>query len=375
MKKYKIVADDKLPFLKGVLEEAAVVVYLPGAKTTATDVRDADALITRTRTRCCKGLLENSRVKCVATATIGYDHINTDDMAALGIPWSNAPGCNAASVAQYITSVLVSFPGSRAGETLGVIGVGHVGKLVAAAGKALGMRVLLNDPPRAEAEGETGFVSLDRIREEADFVTLHVPLEREGKYPTFKMLGKSFFEGMKKSAVFINSSRGEAVENNELKEALKNGCLKDIVLDVWENEPDIDRELMTLARFATPHIAGYSTDGKANGTSMSVQRVARALGLAALENWRPAQVPAALVSQDILLDEKQPEPDQIRKAVLHTYNVSDDDWKLKSFPEQFEKLRGNYFIRREFPAYSIRGGSAGARQVLADLGFILDGGK
>ena len=207
MKKYKIVADDKIPFLKGVLEEAAEVVYLPGAKTTAEDVRDADALITRTRTRCNRDLLTGSRVRFIATATIGFDHIDLEDMASLGILWRNAPGCNAASVAQYIASTLVSFPGSRKGETLGVIGVGHVGKLVARVGEALGMRVLLNDPPRAEKEGPEGFVELSEIRQEADFITLHVPLEKEGKYPTLKMLGQDFFNSVKCCRCNLQSTR------------------------------------------------------------------------------------------------------------------------------------------------------------------------
>ena len=185
MTKLKIVADDKIPFLRGVFEAVADVVYLPGAKTAAQDVADADALITRTRTRCSRELLQGSRVKFIASATIGFDHINRDDMASLGIQWCNAPGCNAASVAQYIVSALVSFPGSPAGKTLGVIGVGNVGKKVAEAARILGMEVLLNDPPRAEAEGDSAFVPLQKICERADFITLHVPLERNAAFSSF----------------------------------------------------------------------------------------------------------------------------------------------------------------------------------------------
>ena len=373
MKKFKIVADDKIPFLRGVLDDVADVVYLAGAKTVPGDVLDADAMITRTRTLCNKKLLSGSRVKFIATATIGFDHINADDMQELGISWCNAPGCNAGSVAQYIASALVSFPGSRAGAVLGVIGVGHVGKLVANVGRALGMNVLLNDPPRAEAEGESGFVSLEEIKEKADFITLHVPLVRGGRYPTWKMLDDSFFAGVKKGVVFINSSRGEAVDTDALKKALRYGQVSDAVIDVWENEPDIDTELMLLAKYSTPHIAGYSTDGKANGTAMSVRNVAGALGISGFENWYPENVPQALVCDTIMLDDKQPAADQIRKAVLHTYNIADDDWRLKSSPEQFEKLRGNYFIRREFSSYHIAGGNADARKTLSELGFLIKG--
>ena len=369
MTKLKIVADDKIPFLRGVFEPVADVVYLPGAKTTAQDVADADALITRTRTRCSRELLQGSRVKFIASATIGFDHINGDDMASLGIEWCNAPGCNAASVAQYIVSALVSFPGSPAGKTLGVIGVGNVGKKVAEAARILGMEVLLNDPPRAESEGAAAFVPLQKICERADFITLHVPLERSGKHPTFKMLDAAFFDAVKPGAVFFNSSRGEAVDNDALKTALKTGRIRSAVLDVWENEPDIDRELLALAKFATPHIAGYSTDGKANGTAMSVRSVARALGLNGFENWYPQEIPSALCAREIMLDEKQPEADQLRKAVLHTYNIADDDWRLRSDAANFEKLRGNYFIRREFGNYIISGGSVPVRECLARLGF------
>ena len=372
MKKIKIVADDRIPFLRGVLDDGCDVVYLPGAKTASADVRDADALITRTRTACNRKLLEGSLVKFIATATIGFDHIDQGDMSALGITWRNAPGCNAASVAQYISSALVSFPGSRAGAVLGVIGVGNVGKLVAKAGRALGMRVLLNDPPRAEAEGSEGFSSLEEIQQQADFISLHVPLEYEGKYPTFKMLGKEFFAGVKPGAVFMNSSRGEAVDNDALKDALKSGKVSAGVLDVWENEPDIDPELMALARFSTPHIAGYSTDGKANGTAMSIRQLTAFFGIPGFEDFFPQNVPQALNSNEILLDERMSDAEQIRRAVLHTYNIADDDWKLKSSPEQFEKLRGSYPVRREFTSYQVKGASSEAAKVLSALGFKVD---
>ena len=372
-KRFKIVADDRIPFLRGVLDDIAEMVYLPGSKTGREDVADADALITRTRTICSKDLLSGSRVKFIATATIGFDHINIADVADLGISWTNAPGCNAASVAQYIASALVSFPGSRQGQVLGIIGVGNVGKQVEKAAQALGMKVLLNDPPRAEKEGPEAFVSLDEIREKADFITLHVPLERAGKYPTFQMLDERFFSGVKKTAVFFNSSRGEAVNTADLKAALKNGSLAGAVLDVWENEPDIDLELLKLSCFATPHIAGYSTDGKANGTAMSVRSVCRHLQIDGFEEWFPADIPLPQSGTRIVLEEKYSPAAQVRQAVLHTYNIADDDWALRSAPEQFEKLRGSYRVRREFGAFCISGGSPEARNILKKLGFLLEG--
>ena len=376
MKKHlKIVADDKIPFLRGVFEDFADVVYLPGAGTTAADVRDADALITRTRTRCTRELLEGSSVRFVATATIGFDHIDRQALAELGIGWCNAPGCNAASVAQYITSALVSFPGIRQGQVLGVIGVGHVGRLVAAAGRALGMEVLLNDPPRQEAGDPEDFVSLDEIRKRSDFITLHVPLENGGAHPTVKMLGREFFSGVKPGAVFFNSSRGEAAETEALKAALRKGTLSAAVIDVWENEPAIDLELVRMARFSTPHIAGYSTDGKANGTAVSVRRVAAALGIAGFENWYPPVVPAPPMGNVIRLDGRQSAAFQVRRAVLHAYDIADDDWCLKTSPEKFERLRGGYPVRREFSFFRVIGAIPEAQKTLSALGFSADGGE
>jgi erythronate-4-phosphate dehydrogenase len=201
---------------------------------------------------------------------------------------------------------------------------------------------------------------------------VHVPLEYEGDHPTFHLCGSEFFRKMKDGAVFINSSRGEAVDTSSLLDALKSGRISKCALDVWENEPDIDRELMTLARFSTPHIAGYSTDGKANGTAMSVRSLTAFFGIPGFEDFFPQNVPQALNSDAIFLDERMSDAEQIRRAVLHTYNIADDDWKLKSFTEQFEKLRGNYPIRREFTSYTVKGASAEAGKVLAALGFKVD---
>ena len=270
----KIVADDKIPFLRGVFESAGCdVVYLAGKNTSCKDVADADAVITRTRTKCNASLLAGSKVKIVATATIGTDHFNIPELDDLGISRCNAPGCNSSSVAQYVTAALTCF-GNCTGKTLGVIGAGNVGSKVVKCAQALGMNVLVNDPPREEREGKNGFVSLDEILEKSDFITVHVPLEKDGKYPTFHLCGDDFFGKLKKKIVFINSSRGEVVDTESLKKAIKSGKIEKTALDVWENEPQIDTELLALADITTPHIAGYSLDGKANGTIAVVRAVA-----------------------------------------------------------------------------------------------------
>ena len=322
----KIVCDDKIPFLRGVFEPYAEVVYLPGAAITAADVRDADALITRTRTRCDRALLEGSSVRVIASATIGYDHIDTAWCESHGIAWANAPGCNSGSVAQYVGSALgvlaERFGLDLSGLTLGIVGVGHVGSKVARLAERLGMRVLLNDPPRAAAEGPDGFVSLGELIAGSDIITLHVPLDSSTRY----LFDARRIASLRPDQILINTSRGEVICGDALKRALKAGRLKAAVLDVWENEPNIDPELAELAIIATPHIAGYSTDGKAAGTTAAVRVVARALGIAALSDWS-VRLPVA--------------------AGNDTYDVTRDSAALKSDLSSFEHLRESYPIRRE----------------------------
>ncbi len=368
----KIVIDDKIPFSKGVFEPMAEVLYQPGAVINANSVADADALITRTRTKCNAALLTGSTVKFVATATIGYDHFDTDYLDSHNICWTNAPGCNSSSVAQYITSVLLNLAVKHGfkleDKTLGVIGVGNVGSKVAKVGKALGMKVLLNDPPRAECEGKAGFVELDEILAQADVVTTHVPLEKGGKYPTFHMADKMFFDRMKPGAFYINSSRGEVCDGSALKAVLKSGKLAGSVLDVWEEEPDIDLELLALVDYGTPHIAGYSTDGKANGTAMSVNAVAKFFDLP-LSDWYPNNVPMPPEPNIKAADTGDFEQDLL-KIVNVSYDITRDSDGLRKSVETFEKQRGDYPLRREFPVYVVHGPLGDKlRDAVLGLGF------
>lgn len=366
----KIVCDDKIPFLKGVLEEFAHVVYLSGAKTDAAAVKDASALITRTRTKCNAEILAGSQVEFIASATIGFDHIDTEYCAANGIEWTNAAGCNSASVAQYICSCLLNLAERHSltlkNMTLGVVGVGNVGSKVAHVGRSLGMNVLLNDPPRAEKEGNDGFCELTEIIEKSDFITLHVPLEKSGSHPTFHLADASFIAGMKSDSFLINSSRGAVCDNQALKAALKSRAIAGAVLDVWENEPNIDCELLGLLDFATPHIAGYSTDGKANGTAMSVQALARHFSLP-LTNWRPSSVPEP--EQTKLKISAAGIQRELLDAVNFSYNINTDSDTLKKSPAALEEQRGNYPLRREFVVFTIENASAEAAAILNALGF------
>lgn len=371
----KIVCDNKIPFLKGVLEPYAEVVYLPGSETTADVVKDADAIISRTRTICNESLLKGSSVKVIATATIGFDHIDTAWCENNGIIWRNAPGCNSWSVKQYISSVLLvlaeKYGFSLEGKTLGVVGVGNVGSKVADAARALGMKVLLNDPPRERKEGTEGFVSLDEVMAQSDIITLHVPLSREGEDATWHLFDQERIAALGKEQILINSSRGPVVDNKALKSALQSGAIKAAVLDVWEGEPDLDPGLIDLLDITTPHIAGYSADGKANGTMASVRTVAEILGLP-LTEWTPSGVPAPEQALSFVIDaEGKSCADVLKEAVLHTYDVREDSDRLRNAPELFEKLRGDYQIRREPSAFSIelRSGTVKEVEALEAIGF------
>ena len=331
----KIVCDNKIPFLRGVFEPFAEVVYLPGKETTPEVVRDADAVITRTRTKCDAALLAGSSVKVIATATIGYDHIDTAWCEANGILWRNAPGCNSWSVKQYVAAVLCTLARRHgldlADMTLGVVGVGHVGSKVAEVASLLGMKVLLCDPPRARAlsslpaalsslPAATGnpFVPLDTICRESDIITLHVPLTREGEDATWHLFDAKRIASLRPDQFLINSSRGPVVDNAALKAALQAKRLRGAVLDVWEGEPEPDRELMDLLDIATPHIAGYSADGKANGTTASVHTVASVLGLP-LADWAPAGIPAPAQPLDFTLDAAgKSRQEVLSEAILYT---------------------------------------------------------
>ena len=371
----KIVCDNKIPFLRGAFEPYAEVVYLPGAETTPEVVKDADAIVTRTRTRCDASLLAGSSVRAIATATIGFDHIDTAWCEANGIAWSNAPGCNSWSVKQYISSVLAVLAERHGLQldtlTLGVVGVGNVGSKVAEVGRAFGMRVLLNDPPRARAEGGEAFTDLDTLLEESDIVTVHVPLTRGGEDATWHLFDAARLERMRPSQILINSSRGPVVDNAALKDALREGVLKAAVLDVWEGEPEIDVELIELLDIATPHIAGYSADGKANGTTMSVRYLARQLGLP-LTEWTASGVPTPEQPLCFTLDASGRSIQEVlTEAVLYTYDVRRDSDALRADIGAFERLRGDYMIRREPSAFTLalRGGTPELASRLETIGF------
>jgi len=370
----KIIADNKIPFLKGVFEPYAEVEYYPGNEINARKVKDADALIVRTRTCCNADLLEGSSVKFIATATIGFDHIDKDFCSRNGIVWKNAPGCNSASVMQYVASVLIRlsmrYRLDLKETILGIVGVGNVGLKVARMASLLGMNVLLNDPPRERSEDKSTFVSIDEIAEKADIITFHVPLNRGGIDNTFHLFNESLVRKIKPDTIIINSARGEVVSNEMLKKAIKEKSIKTAVLDVWENEPDIDVELLQLAEIGTPHIAGYSMDGKSNGTAMAVQAVSDFFNLG-MSNWYPENIPLP-ANTEISIDCTNLNLLQVvSKAILFTYDVIQDDIRFRNSISTFEYQRNNYPVRREFNNFTVKLTNATQQQyeVLKKIGF------
>jgi len=413
----KIVIDENIPFIRGAFERWADVVYAPGRSIDARMVADADALIVRTRTRCDAALLKGSSVRIVASATIGFDHIDTLWLEQNGIKWANAPGCNSGSVMQYITSLLFFLAEKHSFDpcsmTLGIVGVGNVGSKVARAAGAIGMRVLLNDPPlqrqkegsedfrmeagrggiqnhtsgfHAEADsartrnhtsdlykeagrGGTEFHPLRTLLTDCDIITFHVPLTREGDDKTFHLADRDILSRPGRQKIIINSSRGEVVDNLALREALKSGRVRGAALDVWEGEPAADPQLIELADIATPHIAGYSVDGKANATISSVGAVAAELGLP-MHDWAPAELPQpAMPLIDLTGKGGATAVEIVAHAVKHTYNVKEDDLLFRNNRENFEYLRDNYRIRREFSSYRVKTNDPEAERILGKLGF------
>ena len=340
----KVVADTNIPFLKGVLEPFFEVEYMDGRTIDRDAMHDADAIIIRTRTKCNEETLAGSRVQMIASATIGLDHIDVPWCQQHGIEVQNAEGCNAGGVADYVFSALYGIASRRAikldDAVIGIVGVGNVGKKVEQMARTLGIKVLLNDPPRAKAEGPDGFVDLDELLENATVVTMHVPLDET----TRGMAGEDFFAKMRPGAIFINASRGEVVDEGALLHARpKLGAL---VLDTWCNEPMVNPNLIELCDIATPHIAGYSYQGKQNGTAMAVQAIARHFGIEALKDFRPiTEDPSMLPTALDLWGRSQGE---IAAVMQYNYPIFTDDFLFRSSPDSFEKLRSEYNYRQEF---------------------------
>jgi len=364
----KIVADIEIPYLKGLLEPVAEVVYLPGRSIRKKDLIDVDALIIRTRTKCNSELLEGTNVRFIGTTTIGYDHIDANYCEVKNITWVNAPGCKSKAVAQYVTSCILSlsekYGFKLADKTLGIIGVGQVGQKVERNARLLDMNVLLNDPPRARNEGEKNFKSLASILEESDIITFHPTLEKEGPDKTYHLADSSFFSRLKKPVFLINTSRGSIIETESLKHAIKVGIVIDCAIDCWENEPEIDQNLLFQCHIATPHIAGYSYDGKANATKTILEQLNSFFQLNL-----PRVTPELPTPDSPVLKIPRICEDRISSALLHAYNPLTDTAMLKKSPTKFDELRAKYVLRREYKAFTVQNINERESELLKAFGF------
>ena len=317
----EIIVESHIPFIAGRLEPIATVRYLAPEEITPQAVRSAHTLIVRTRTRCNAALLDGSAVSHIVTATIGTDHIDLDYCRARGIRVDNAPGCNAPAVAQYVLAALGRLMPQGEPLTLGIVGVGHVGGIVDRWARANGIRTLLCDPPRAAAEGSDAFVSLGEIAERCDAVTFHTPLDASTRH----MADARFFASLRRRPVVINAARGPVVDTEALVAALQEGRVSHAVIDCWEDEPQISPDLLRLATIATPHIAGYSAQGKLRATAMAICAVAPQLA---------PELPVA-ARHPALAD------------ITASYDPMADTARLKAEPFNFELIRNTYNYRNE----------------------------
>lgn len=368
----KIIADKNIPFLKNIVENYGNVTYLSGKGFTRESIKDADVLIVRTVTHFGQSILEGSNVKLICSATIGFDHIDTHYCDEHGIKWTNAPGCNSSSVQQYIVSSLIRIAQQKdfdlKDKTIGIVGVGNVGKKVAEACRILGMKVLLNDPPRQRSEKQNVFVDLNTIKQEADIITFHTPLSKESIDKTYHLADNSFFESLQKQPIIINSARGGIIDTDSIKDAIKDGKISGAIIDCWEKEPNIDLEYMNLVDIATPHIAGYSADGKANATIMSLKSIADFYNL----SMSPIDDIKIPIPDHTTIDLADFSENRIYESILTTYDPLQDQDKLISAPSLFASHRENYPLRREYTIYNIKNGNAEENILLRSLGFNLN---
>ena len=354
----KIIADANIPFAAECFSSIGEVEVVSSRQITPSVVCDAEILLVRSITDVNSDLLAGSSVRFVGTATIGFEHIDVNFLRSRNIGFASAPGSNANSVAEYVVAALLSVANKHkiqlADRSIGIIGVGSVGSRVEKKTRALGMKVLLNDPPLRRQSGDAKYLPIEDLFD-CDFITLHTPLTFEGVDKTFHLAGERFFKSLRRGCIFFNTSRGGVVETCALKSAIKSGRLEAVVLDVWEDEPNIDTELLEMADIGTPHIAGYSLDGKIAGMIMIYKAACRHFGVERkfdVETFLPEPGVPELRIEPSRADQQ----DVLRGAVEKIYDIKKDDSNLRRVLDKpagerggfFDSLRKNYPVRREF---------------------------
>ena len=375
-----MVAGESIPFAKDAFGPLGNITFLPGRAITRANLKDNNVLLVRSITRINEALLQGSAVEFVGSASAGVDHLDEGYLQARNIAYASASGSNANSVAEYVIAsllILAKQQGiSLSGKTIGIVGVGNIGKLVKSKAEALGMFPVLNDPPLAEQ----GLIENHSLEEAlgCDIVTLHTPLIANGPYPTYHLLNEHTFKKLKPSAIFINAARGEVVDTQALLNVIHQQRIGPTVLDVWEHEPDINWDLFEAVTLGTPHIAGHSFDAKANGTFMIYTALCKYLGVD--PTWNPVQSLPPPIVPSIEIDFNNVSDEEILgEIVAQIYDLEADSHQMKQLldfppeerPTRFDELRKHYPVRREFHRTSIKlsKNQSRLRQTIAGLGF------
>jgi erythronate-4-phosphate dehydrogenase len=373
----KIVADENLAYAKELFSQFGEVKLLNGRKITNSVLKDTDTLIIRSITHVNKSLLAGTKVRFVGTATIGTDHLDMEYLKSTGTVFASAPGCNSYSVAEYVLASLLysatknNF--SLKDKSIGIVGIGNVGGKVVRFCEALGMKVLKSDPPLSREGKLKDFVAFDEILE-ADIISLHVPLTFTGEDKTYHMLNKNNLRFLKNNSILINTSRGSVIDSVALRHIIKEKNLT-VISDVWENEPDIDPELLRIVLIGTPHIAGYTLEGKVNGSLMIYDALADFLKM-----YRTPNITLPMVNNNqLFFDSSFSTEESLNNIVKQIYNIEDDHRRLleinsmndSEIGRYFDTLRKDYPLRREFNNYSIKINKkdAGTEKLLRNLRF------
>ncbi len=355
----KITADENIIYAEEAFSSIGDVSLLHGREITNEKLKDTDALIVRSITKVNKQLLENTNVRFIGTATIGDDHIDKKYLQEKDIYFTNAKGCNAQAVAEYVFSAIahlcINNNISLKNKSLGIIGTGNIGSRVAKIVEKLGLEVIKNDPPLQRKSNSDEFRSFEEALQ-ADIITFHVPLNIGGEDNTFHLLNECNLSLIKPGTILINASRGAVIDNTALKKHLQREKNIFTVLDVWENEPNIDKELLGLVDIATPHIAGYSYEGKVNGTVMMHQALCKFYN--SKINWQPPNIE---VKNNLIHLTSRTLEEQLHEIFSSVYPIAEDDIKLRTLlkPDSngnlFDKLRKEYPLRRELKNYKFTG--------------------
>lgn len=333
----RVIVDCHIPHIQGLIEPHATVEYLEPSDVTREAVKEADAIIVRTRTRCDAALLDGSHVRFIGSATIGTDHIDLDYCHRHGITVCNAPGCNAPAVAQWVFCAIHAWMQARhidatGSLTLGIVGVGHIGSIVARWARQLGFTTVLNDPPRAEYGAgsiDDIFEPIEKLQRHCDIISFHTPITREGQWPTWHMCDQAFLDSLSQCRLILDAARGPIADNAALL-----NWQGDVGLDCWENEPNISRDLLDKAIVATPHIAGYSAEGKLRGTAMM---------LTALNDFYGWDIPIPTIASPATGAAQV-----TLTGIAASYDILADTARLKADPSAFETLRNTYCHRPEY---------------------------